>query len=144
MRNLRQRRRAKNGTIASSLGLIGLKTKSTDLSSEKEIENFIIDQLNLMPETFVWKNNTTGVYDPVRQCFRKLSKRSIKGVSDILGISHGRMLCLEVKSAKGRVSPDQKAFLERMKALGAVTGVVRSWLDVVGVLRDLKPCNPCK
>jgi hypothetical protein len=144
MRNLRQRRRAKNGTIASSLGLIGLKTKSTDLSSEKEIENFIIDQLNLMPETFVWKNNTTGVYDPVRQCFRKLSKRSIKGVSDILGISHGRMLCLEVKSAKGRVSPDQKAFLERMKALGAITGVVRSWLDVVGVLRDLKPCNPCK
>ena len=144
MPNLKQRRKAKSGTIASSLGLTGLKTKLTDSLSEKEIENFIIDQLNALPETFVWKNNTTGVYDPVRQCFRKLSKRSIKGVSDILGISHGRMLCLEVKSSNGRVSPDQKAFLDKMKQLGAITGVVRSWLDVVGVLRDLKPCNPCK
>jgi len=144
MRNLRLRRRVKSGTIASSLGLTESKTKSTDSSSEKEIENFIIDQLNLLPDTFVWKNNTTGVYDPVRQCFRKLSKRSIKGVSDILGICHGRMLCLEVKSKTGRVSPEQKEFLDKMKGLGAVTGVVRSWLDVVAVLRDLKPNSPCK
>ena len=54
------------------------------------------------------------------------------------------MLCLEVKSKTGRVSPDQKAFLDKMKEMGAITGVVRSWLDVVGVLRDLKPCSPYK
>lgn len=124
--------------------MTGSKTRSTDLLNEKDIENFIIDQLNQLPNTFVWKNNTTGVYDPVRQCFRKLSKRSIKGVSDILGICHGRMLCLEVKSKTGRVSPEQKAFLEKMKELGAVTGVVRSWLDAVDVLHGLKPCSPCR
>lgn len=45
------------------------------------------------------------------------------------------MLCLEVKSAKGRVTPEQKAFIERMSALGAIAGIVRSWPDAIALLR---------
>lgn len=83
-----------------------------------------------------------GVYDPMRKTFRRLSGFAIKGVSDILGIHQGKMLCLEVKSEKGRVRPEQRAFLDRMSSLGAICGVVRSWQDAQDALQGLKPDNP--
>ncbi len=38
----------------------------------------------------------------------------------------GRFLALEVKSAKGWVRPEQLAFIEMVKRLGGIAGVVRS------------------
>jgi hypothetical protein len=75
-----------------------------------------------------------GIYDPTRKTFRSRSKYQIKGVSDILGIYKGRMLCLEVKTQKGRLSPEQKQFLEEMQALGAATACVRSVPEALTVL----------
>jgi hypothetical protein len=119
-----------------------LKEKSTASLSEKQIETEILVQLNRLPNTFAWKNHTTGVYDPMRKTFRRLSGFAIRGVSDILGIHEGRMICLEVKSAKGRLRPEQKDFLERMTNLGAVCGVVRSWSEALRVLQATEPGNP--
>ncbi len=49
------------------------------------------------------------------------------GAPDILGIVRGgRMVCLEVKTATGRVSPLQRAWLDEARELGAVVGVARS------------------
>ena len=57
------------------------------------------------------------------------------GMADITGMMRdGRRLEVEVKSATGRVSPDQAAFLARVDACGGVCGVVRSLEDVCDLL----------
>jgi Holliday junction resolvase len=76
-----------------------------------------------------------GTYDPVRGCYRaNHSKFSEKGSSDILGIWQGKMLCIEVKSRRGTLRPEQKEFLETMNRLGAITLVARSLDDVCSAL----------
>lgn len=103
--------------------------------SEKEIENVILDWLRYHPGIFAFKVNTMGVFDQAKGRFRKASPNVIKGTPDIL-------LCLnvltipifvgiEVKSEKGRQTPEQKEF--QAKLLRKANGfyfVVRSVSDV--------------
>lgn len=103
--------------------------------SEKQIENAILQALCLLPQGKFWKNQSVGIYDPVKKSFRSRSKYQIKGVSDILGIYKGKMVCIEVKAAKGRLTPEQTLFLADMKRLGALSGVVRSVSEALDVLK---------
>jgi hypothetical protein len=53
------------------------------------------------------------------------------GCPDVLGqLKDGRLLGVEVKAAKGRTSPEQVAFLERIRAAGGVAFVARDLRDV--------------
>jgi len=74
-----------------------------------------------------WRNNVGAVrIRPGR--FLNFGK---KGSSDILGIlPGGRLLCVECKAAVGRLSPEQKKFLEDVKTLGALALVVRGWREL--------------
>ena len=58
------------------------------------------------------------------------------GFSDLFGMRpDGRMFFVEVKSATGRLRPEQQAFLDAMRARGAVAVVARSPDEAVaGVL----------
>lgn len=65
--------------------------------TEKQIENQILTYLK-NKKIFAWKAQSTGVFDPARGVFRKSSNpHHINGVSDIIGIFQGMMLCIEVK-----------------------------------------------
>jgi putative heme degradation protein len=76
-----------------------------------------------------------GTFDPVRKVYRaNFNKYSEKGTSDILGIWRGKMLCIEVKSATGRLRPEQKNFLDIMSRLGAITLLARSLQCVLNAL----------
>lgn len=121
-----------------------------DCRKEKDIEKEILAWLNWQAGCKAWKNKSTGTYDPVAKTFRaNRSKFSENGTSDILGIWQGKMLCIEVKSATGRATPEQKAFLETMAQLGAITILAKSLDDVLRVLKpdacssSKEPCHPC-
>ena len=58
------------------------------------------------------------------------------GFADLLVISEGRVLFLEVKSAKGRLRPEQEAFRDAMLAQGFGWALVRSLDDALGALAD--------
>ncbi len=59
------------------------------------------------------------------------------GCPDVLGqLKDGRFLGVEVKAAKGRPSPEQVAFLERIRGAGGVAFIARDLRDVV---RELGP-----
>ena len=58
------------------------------------------------------------------------------GFADLLVISEGRVLFLEVKSAKGRLRPEQDAFRETVLAQGFGWALVRSVDDALGALAD--------
>jgi hypothetical protein len=81
-----------------------------------------------------WRNNTTGVFDPERKRFRTFSGR--KGVSDILGIipPAGRLVAVECKSGKGKLSSEQRAFLDDIAAAGGVAVCARSLDDLQAAL----------
>ncbi len=58
------------------------------------------------------------------------------GFADLLVMSEGRVLFLEVKSAKGRLRPAQDAFRETVLAQGFGWALVRSLDDALGALAD--------
>jgi len=109
--------------------------------TEKQIENAILQALNMLPTCKAWKNQSVGIYDPIKKTFRSRSKYQIKGVSDILGIYRGKMICLEVKSKKGRLTDEQSLFLEQMRKLGAVTACVRSVSEALDILASIDKLN---
>jgi len=105
--------------------------------SEKSVENIILEYLSILPSTFAWKNNSTGIYDPKRGVFRKSkNKFAINGVSDILGIHNGRALAIEVKAPSDKIgaSQDQQKFIDRILREGGIAGVARSVSDVREIL----------
>lgn len=88
-----------------------------------------------------WRNNTTGVYDPVRKRFRTFT--GMKGVADVLGVlPGGRLLAVEAKQPRGRLSEEQKVFLDGVNRAGGLAVVVRDVrqlaeaLEREGVLHD--------
>jgi hypothetical protein len=106
------------------------------LRSESAIENAILEYLAMTGVGFFWKNVMGGFFDGVR--FRKQANPfAINGVPDILGYlySSGRMVALEVKTATGRTSPAQDAFIGKASQAGVVCAVVRSPLEAFQVLQ---------
>jgi RecB family endonuclease NucS len=58
------------------------------------------------------------------------------GVPDLLGVVEGRFVALEVKRAKGRVSPVQRVVQRRLKRAGAIVAVVRTPAEAIEVVED--------
>jgi hypothetical protein len=107
---------------------------------EKDIERGILHYLSSIPMIKVWKQNTVGVFDPIRKTFRKPnSPYIIKGISDIMGIAGiaGRMIAIEVKTPARRnnLSDDQKIFLDMINLFGGIAFVATSIEDVKEVFK---------
>lgn len=86
--------------------------------SESEIQDFVLQYLQTHRKGFFWRNNTTGVWDPVRKVFRK--NNNLKGVSDIIGVMNGKAIFIECKSTIGKLSKDQKIFREMVEKNGGI------------------------
>jgi hypothetical protein len=101
------------------------------LIPEKQIENEILNWLSSQG-IFAWKNQSVGIYNPVRKSFmRRTNPHHIKGVSDILGIlKDGRLLAIEVKAKYGKPSPEQILFIEKIKKNGGIAFIARSIQEV--------------
>ena len=58
------------------------------------------------------------------------------GFSDLFGFRHsdGKIFFIEVKTPSGRLSKDQKNFLEKMRNYGAIAGVARSVDDALSII----------
>lgn len=99
--------------------------------NEKTIEKQILQYLTYLKDGYFWKNNSTGVYDPVKNTFRKAkSPFLINGVSDIIGIYQGKVFFIEVKTKTGRQSVSQKLFQANIERCGGTYLLVRSLSDI--------------
>ena len=69
-------------------------------------------------------NNPSGVIRITHDRWIHFGK---EGSSDIIGVlPDGKFLATETKSIKGRLSPEQKAFIEKIRSLGGVAILARS------------------
>lgn len=94
-----------------------MKNKKIKIS-EKDIQSFVLDYL--CRHGFFWRNNTTGIYDPSKACFRK-NKSQLNGVPDILGVYNGRFVAVECKSGSvKKLSEDQEEFRLNFEKQGGI------------------------
>jgi len=99
--------------------------------SEKEIQNAILDYLATRADVMAWPTASVGLWDPTKRTYRRPGKHFLRGVADIIGIAAGQFLAIEVKTPKGRVSPEQDAFLSEIRRRGGIAFVARSVDDVI-------------
>jgi len=107
--------------------------------SEKIIETRIILFLR---EIGVEANKiqSVGIYDSIRKRYRKpMSKIHRNGISDILACYKGRFIAIEVKSKKGRPSPDQLKFLTDIQKAGGIAFISRSVTQTFDQLKGFFP-----
>ena len=59
-----------------------------------------------------------------------------RGSSDIIGIHRGsgRLIAIEVKTAKGRATQEQLAFIDAINRAGGIAGIARSPEDALALL----------
>ena len=108
---------------------------------EKEIERDIFLFLRIIG-VYCWKNDSVGIFDPTRKVYRKSNNPNrIKGVSDILGIIQGRMLAIEVKSASGSTTDEQRRFIAKVNQEGGIAFVARSVEQTAENLLKFFPSN---
>ncbi len=80
-----------------------------------------------------WRSNNGGIWDPVRRRFRAF--RGLRGVADILGVlPGGQLLAVECKLPEGRLTRDQRWFLDTVDSLGGAAVVVRDVRELAGFL----------
>lgn len=79
----------------------------------------------------VWRNNVGVLMD---RNGKPVSFGLHKGSSDLIGMTPtGQFLAIEVKTATGRVSPDQANFIRAVIAQGGRAGVARSAAEAVAI-----------
>lgn len=96
--------------------------------SEHQVQTACLQYLAVCPQV-AWAEriNTGAVKIPVPGGKDRFVRYGFPGCSDILGqMKDGRVLAIEVKSAVGRATAAQDAFLKRVATYGGVSGVVRS------------------
>jgi hypothetical protein len=108
--------------------------------TESAVLSMILRALRTHPKVvwFARMNSAAGklVYPDGKQS--RFMRFGFTGQPDILGqVVGGALLAVEVKRPSGRVSEDQKAFLDKAAKHGAVAVVARSVADVLSVLDGL-------
>ena len=80
----------------------------------------------------IWRNNTgllknaAGIPIKFGLCV---------GSSDLIGIAPGgRFLAVEIKTCKGRATPEQLRFIEAVRARGGIAGIARSPAEALALL----------
>jgi hypothetical protein len=85
---------------------------------------------------FCWRNNTVGVYDPVRKVYR-LNKGQLRGVADILGIMpDGTFIAVEIKTGRDRLSEYQIAYREEVRNHNAIYIEAHTIDDVINYFEN--------
>lgn len=109
-------------------------------ATERVILHDILLALGARSDLKVWRVNVVVAKDRAGQWLRS----GPDGSADISGIlaPSGRRLELEVKSATGRVRPEQEAFLAMVRAMGGVGEVVRSVQEAEAVLTKARAEGP--
>ena len=90
--------------------------------SEGHIQDAIRLALTDEPGLVVWRNNT-GVAE---HRGARVRYGLAVGSADLIGCLDGRFIALEVKTAAGRASPEQRQWLDLVRRNGGFAAVVRS------------------
>ena len=101
------------------------------MRKEADVLRAVLDYLTVR-KVFHFRINNTGIYDPKKGVFRKPGN-IMAGVSDIICLKDSKMICLEIKSPDGILSPNQIIFSQKISWNGGLYFTVRSVDDVIKI-----------
>lgn len=102
---------------------------------ETDIQNDIRVALSAIGITLYRNNSGFASYENGR----KVRYGLFKGSSDLIGITNtGRFVAIEVKTPKGRLTKEQKNFLEFIKSQGGISGCARSVEEALALFEEAK------
>lgn len=108
------------------------------MKRESEILAEVLLAVGSRPDCRVWRANTGAA----RTREGRLIRFGMKGQADILGLcAGGRLLAIEVKTATGRLRPEQEAFRDLVVRFGGLWILARSAEDAVAQL-EAALCEP--
>jgi hypothetical protein len=106
---------------------------------ESDVQSAILRALRIHPAVGAFWRQNTGAFALGEGKARRFVRFGPKGSPDIHGyLKDGRALYIEVKRPSGRVSDDQRAFIENAIKAGCVAFVARSVSEVWKVLDRVK------
>lgn len=106
----------------------------TELDLHRAAAQFLI--LAVPPGEMDWHHPPNGEVRSPRTAAKLKGMGVRAGVADFCcTLRGGQVGWIELKAAKGRLSPEQRAFRERQEALGARYAVVRSLDELESTLR---------
>lgn len=97
--------------------------------SEQDIQEAICEYLALK-KYFFWRQNTMGLFDSRKKIYRRMPRYAMNGVSDIILVHGGKIICLEVKRPGGSLSQSQKDFKDGLLKAEGQYYIVHSVFDV--------------
>ena len=118
------------------------------MTSERDIQNQILLALSKGPTRLLRVNAGVAWQGTVieRTQHRLVLARpyairlAAPGVSDLLGWTEGgRFVAIEVKASRGRVTDEQKAFIDLVRRSGGLAGVARSIADARAIIEGREP-----
>lgn len=103
--------------------------------SEAQIKKAILQWLQMKRKCEAFPTITGGVFNPQTGKYRRTATR--KGTPDILCCYRGLFLAIEVKTQKGRLSPEQRELIQSIENTGGQALVARSIEDVENFFSDI-------
>ena len=83
---------------------------------------------------FAWRASTTGIFDQRRGIYRFSPK---KGVADVLAVCRGRLIAIEIKIGKDKLSPEQKGFIESVNRAGGYATTISSYEEFIEKFKNV-------
>ncbi len=75
---------------------------------------------------YAWRANSVGLFDKKLGLYRPAAK---KGVSDVLACYKGKLIAVEIKIGKDRLSPEQDGFQRSIQSARGIALVVKDLED---------------
>lgn len=111
---------------------------------ETILRNSVMEYLLIQyPTIQCWVCKNGATYDPIKKIFRKPTKYSRDGLSDILGVfPSGHMLAIETKIKPRKPSQAQVDFLQMISERGGVGILAFTLDDVIDLLKKVLIDDP--
>lgn len=107
--------------------------------TEKQIQKTLLDFLNYHPKVGWVERINVGAHVVNDKNGRRFIRYAFKGCSDIIGqLKNGKLLAVEVKSKKGKLTCHQSDFLKKVKCYDGVALVVRSVEELENYLNSIE------
>lgn len=132
-----ERQEARNGALEPLTAERAARSVSDFTQTEREFQASVLTYARMMG----WKAFHDNATNAPRRCSGCGSTRALPrnapGMPDLILIRRPRIVWAELKSERGRLSDDQKAWIEELRASGQAVYVWRpsSWQEVERVLR---------
>jgi hypothetical protein len=109
-------------------------------NSETDLQQRIRLAVGLLPDVRLWRNNSGKLPDPRTGRWVQfgvaspggsdlIGYRTIAITPDMVGQKIAVFTALEIKTATGRATPEQRRFIDHIRGAGGISAIVRTTAD---------------